>query len=152
MAGIPDPVAGPPTGLTAPGRERSRQPALMLALATVGFALNFWAWALLSPLGPRFKDVTEPDAGNPIRVVMAINSSAHGVTRRVWAYSRCGRCRATATRAGRVRLGGHVNPLVLPRGQQQAAPASSAAPVSVGAQGNRPKCVVFSPVTEKWAA
>jgi MFS transporter, NNP family, nitrate/nitrite transporter len=28
----------------------------MLGLATVGFALNFWAWALLSPLGPRFKD------------------------------------------------------------------------------------------------
>ena len=28
----------------------------MLALATVGFAINFWAWALLSPLGPRFKD------------------------------------------------------------------------------------------------
>ncbi|ROP36636.1 MFS transporter [Saccharothrix texasensis] len=30
--------------------------ALMLGLATIGFALNFWAWALLSPLGPRFKD------------------------------------------------------------------------------------------------
>ncbi len=29
---------------------------LMLSLATVGFAVNFWAWALLSPLGPRFKD------------------------------------------------------------------------------------------------
>ena len=29
---------------------------LMLAMATVGFALNFWAWALLSPLAPRFKD------------------------------------------------------------------------------------------------
>ncbi|MFE4415852.1 nitrate/nitrite transporter [Streptomyces sp. NPDC056821] len=29
---------------------------LMLALATVGFAVNFWAWALLSPLGPHFKD------------------------------------------------------------------------------------------------
>ncbi|MFS7875253.1 MFS transporter [Streptomyces asiaticus] len=29
---------------------------LMLALVTVGFAVNFWAWALLSPLGPRFKD------------------------------------------------------------------------------------------------
>lgn len=29
----------------------------MLALATVGFAVNFWAWALLSPLGPRFKDL-----------------------------------------------------------------------------------------------
>jgi NNP family nitrate/nitrite transporter-like MFS transporter len=28
----------------------------MLTLATLGFALNFWAWALLSPLGPRFKD------------------------------------------------------------------------------------------------
>ena len=28
----------------------------MLALATVGFAVNFWAWALLSPLGPRFKE------------------------------------------------------------------------------------------------
>ncbi|WP_222718820.1 nitrate/nitrite transporter [Actinokineospora xionganensis] len=28
----------------------------MLALATLGFALNFWAWALLSPLGPLFKD------------------------------------------------------------------------------------------------
>ena len=29
----------------------------MLVLATVGFAVNFWAWALLSPLGPRFKDL-----------------------------------------------------------------------------------------------
>ncbi len=29
---------------------------MMLALATVGFALNFWAWALLSPLGPKLKD------------------------------------------------------------------------------------------------
>jgi len=27
-----------------------------LGLATLGFALNFWAWALLSPLGPRLKD------------------------------------------------------------------------------------------------
>jgi NNP family nitrate/nitrite transporter-like MFS transporter len=27
----------------------------MLALATVGFAINFWAWALLSPLGPLFR-------------------------------------------------------------------------------------------------
>ncbi|WP_372504389.1 MFS transporter [Streptomyces spinosisporus] len=32
---------------------------LMLALATVGFAVNFWAWALLSPLGPRFKDTLQ---------------------------------------------------------------------------------------------
>ncbi|GAA2393429.1 NarK/NasA family nitrate transporter [Dactylosporangium salmoneum] len=28
----------------------------MLALATIGFAVNFWAWALLSPLAPKFKD------------------------------------------------------------------------------------------------
>jgi NNP family nitrate/nitrite transporter-like MFS transporter len=33
-----------------------RRAALMLATATVGFAVNFWAWALLSPLGPKFKD------------------------------------------------------------------------------------------------
>ncbi|KUL23648.1 nitrate/nitrite transporter [Streptomyces regalis] len=47
-----------------PSRKQSEAPAesvsgrawLMLALATVGFAVDFWAWALLSPLGPRFKD------------------------------------------------------------------------------------------------
>jgi NNP family nitrate/nitrite transporter-like MFS transporter len=32
-------------------------PVLMLTLATIGFAVNFWAWALLSPLGPRYKDL-----------------------------------------------------------------------------------------------
>jgi NNP family nitrate/nitrite transporter-like MFS transporter len=33
-----------------------REPrALMLAMATVGFAVNFWAWALISPLGPMFR-------------------------------------------------------------------------------------------------
>ena len=32
-------------------RSPRGRPALMLALATVGFAVNFWAWALLSPLG-----------------------------------------------------------------------------------------------------
>ncbi len=42
--------AGPSDPVT--GRER----ALMLTLATIGFAVNFWAWALLSPLAPRFKD------------------------------------------------------------------------------------------------
>lgn len=31
-----------------------RTAASMLALATVGFALCFWAWALISPLGPSF--------------------------------------------------------------------------------------------------
>ncbi|OLT23469.1 MFS transporter [Actinomadura sp. CNU-125] len=28
----------------------------MLTIATVGFVVNFWAWSLLSPLGPRFQD------------------------------------------------------------------------------------------------
>ena len=31
-------------------------PWLMLSMATLGFAVNFWAWALLSPLGPLFRD------------------------------------------------------------------------------------------------
>ncbi|GFH38010.1 NarK/NasA family nitrate transporter [Streptomyces pacificus] len=38
------------------GAPVARQAWLMLSLATAGFAVNFWAWALLSPLGPRFKD------------------------------------------------------------------------------------------------
>src|SRR5215467_5616399 len=42
------------SGTAPPGTTR---PGLMLGLATVGFAVNFWAWALLSPLGPKFKDV-----------------------------------------------------------------------------------------------
>ncbi|MFC4055043.1 MFS transporter [Actinomadura syzygii] len=32
---------------------------VMLAVATIGFAVNFWAWALLSPLGPRFKETLD---------------------------------------------------------------------------------------------
>ena len=38
------------------GPPPAGQRALMLILATAGFAVNFWAWALLSPLGPLFKD------------------------------------------------------------------------------------------------
>ena len=41
---------------TADGADRGKSPWLMLALATIGFAINFWAWALLSPLGPVFRD------------------------------------------------------------------------------------------------
>ncbi|MFD5661587.1 MFS transporter [Streptomyces hirsutus] len=44
----------PPSGAPVSGRAW-----LMLALATVGFAVNFWAWALLSPLGPRFQDILD---------------------------------------------------------------------------------------------
>ena len=45
-----------------PRGEPHGRPALMLALATAGFAINFWAWALLSPLAPRFKDLLAPVA------------------------------------------------------------------------------------------
>jgi MFS transporter, NNP family, nitrate/nitrite transporter len=34
---------------------RSRRPVVMLTVATLGFAVNFWAWALLSPLGPLYR-------------------------------------------------------------------------------------------------
>lgn len=37
-------------------REATRTPYVMLAMATLGFALCFWAWALLSPLAPLFRD------------------------------------------------------------------------------------------------
>lgn len=35
---------------------RDHRAMVMLVTTTIGFALNFWAWALLSPLGPRLKD------------------------------------------------------------------------------------------------
>ncbi|GGV35526.1 MFS transporter [Actinomadura cremea] len=35
----------------------TRRAVTMLIVATVGFVVNFWAWSLLSPLGPRFQDV-----------------------------------------------------------------------------------------------
>jgi len=39
---------------TPPGA--TGRPARMLAVATVGFALTFWAWALLSPLGATLRE------------------------------------------------------------------------------------------------
>jgi NNP family nitrate/nitrite transporter-like MFS transporter len=41
----------------------------MLVLATVGFAINFWAWALLSPLAPRLKDVLSLSGGQQALLV-----------------------------------------------------------------------------------
>jgi NNP family nitrate/nitrite transporter-like MFS transporter len=32
-------------------QSSSRTPMVMLVTATIGFAVNFWAWALISPLG-----------------------------------------------------------------------------------------------------
>src|SRR5512142_2288422 len=48
-------TAATPSTPVAPAT--GRQPLVMLALATLGFAINFWAWALLSPLGPRYKEL-----------------------------------------------------------------------------------------------
>ncbi|MEV8438757.1 MFS transporter [Actinosynnema sp. NPDC051121] len=44
------------TGSAGPEPEVERGAWRVLVLATAGFAVNFWAWALLSPLGPLFKD------------------------------------------------------------------------------------------------
>src|SRR5690606_39208632 len=48
-----DTGSGPagPGGAAGTGR-----PMVMLVMATLGFALNFWAWALLSPLAPRIQE------------------------------------------------------------------------------------------------
>src|ERR1019366_5635912 len=46
-----------PASTGTPVSSGSRQSLVMLALATLGFAVNFWAWALLSPLGPRYKEL-----------------------------------------------------------------------------------------------
>ena len=35
---------------------RAGSPGVMLALATVGFLVNFWAWALISPLGVAYRE------------------------------------------------------------------------------------------------
>jgi NNP family nitrate/nitrite transporter-like MFS transporter len=52
------PVAAPVT-TPAPGSAAARtesQATLMLALATIGFTINFWAWALISPLAAAYRD------------------------------------------------------------------------------------------------
>jgi len=53
---------------------------LMLALATLGFAVNFWAWALLSPLGPLFRErgnlgsLSESDVALLVAVPVVVGS------------------------------------------------------------------------------
>lgn len=52
----------------------------MVALATLGFAVNFWAWALISPLGPMFRDtgtlgeLTESDVALLVAVPVLVGS------------------------------------------------------------------------------
>jgi NNP family nitrate/nitrite transporter-like MFS transporter len=74
---------GTPTMTTAeaaPERTATRSPGLMLAMATLGFALSFWAWALISPLGPLFRDrgnlgsLTESDVALMVAVPVIVGS------------------------------------------------------------------------------
>lgn len=48
-------TAADETGAGA-AQQTGARPATMLSLATVGFALTFWAWALLAPLGTSLRE------------------------------------------------------------------------------------------------
>lgn len=60
--------------------SEKRSPMLMLVMATVGFALNFWAWALISPLGPLFREngklgtLSESDVALMVAVPVLVGS------------------------------------------------------------------------------
>ncbi|WP_227464255.1 MFS transporter [Nocardioides lijunqiniae] len=60
--------------------SRTGSPWLMLVVATIGFVVNFWAWALLSPLGPLFRDegtlgtLTESDVALLVAVPVVVGS------------------------------------------------------------------------------
>lgn len=70
------------TPLTSEVRNRAatRSPWLMLTVATIGFAVNFWAWALISPLGPLFRTtgtlgvLTESDVALLVAVPVVVGS------------------------------------------------------------------------------
>src|SRR6478736_8366656 len=61
-------------------QQVTRKPWLMLGMATVGFAVNFWAWALISPLGPLFRDqgtlgtLSESDVALMVAVPVIVGS------------------------------------------------------------------------------
>ena len=52
----------------------------MLVMATLGFAVNFWAWALISPLGPMFREsgslgtLTESDVALLVALPVLVGS------------------------------------------------------------------------------
>ena len=63
VVGLADPEDMPDSAVTATASSTAAPDVAdrgaagrMLALATVGFLLNFWAWALLSPLGSALRD------------------------------------------------------------------------------------------------
>src|SRR3954452_11615296 len=65
---------------SATERETAASPTLMLTMATIGFAVNFWAWALLSPLGPLFREkgtlgtLSESDVALMVAVPVIVGS------------------------------------------------------------------------------
>lgn len=48
-----EPAARTPAATAPPDAATANR---MLALATIGFLVNFWAWALIGPLGPRLRE------------------------------------------------------------------------------------------------
>ncbi len=62
------------------GTSTRANPNVMLAMATIGFALNFWAWALISPLGPLFRqegtlgELSEGDVALMVAVPVIVGS------------------------------------------------------------------------------
>jgi NNP family nitrate/nitrite transporter-like MFS transporter len=70
----------PSTAAHSDVRSSNRTPWLMLTVATIGFAVNFWAWALLSPLGPLFREtgslgtLTESDVALLVAVPVVVGS------------------------------------------------------------------------------
>ncbi|MFV0533397.1 MAG: nitrate/nitrite transporter [Cumulibacter sp.] len=69
------PASGGPPASSPPGN-----PWIQLAMATIGFAVNFWAWALLSPLGPLFRtngtlgDISEGQVSLLVAVPVIVGS------------------------------------------------------------------------------
>jgi NNP family nitrate/nitrite transporter-like MFS transporter len=70
---------------TSTARQASVEPAatapwVMVTMATIGFAVNFWAWALISPLGPLFRqngrlgELTEFDVSLMVAVPVVVGS------------------------------------------------------------------------------
>ncbi|QGH68240.1 MFS transporter [Pseudactinotalea sp. HY158] len=55
------------SGTTTPDSTHLRNRRVALIMATLGFGVNFWAWALLSPLGPLF--VSEGMVSSPALIV-----------------------------------------------------------------------------------
>ncbi len=68
------------SSVSAAATSVNRSPWLMLAMATIGFAVNFWAWALISPLGPLFRDegtlgtLSESDVALMVAVPVIVGS------------------------------------------------------------------------------